>query len=60
MPRGSGLAGRPVTALATAPDGGALYAVSAATRLVRLDPRNLAVAGEVTMRSELGAILRTT
>jgi DNA-binding beta-propeller fold protein YncE len=58
--RASGLAGRAVTALAAAPAGDALYAVSAATRLARLDPRTLRVAGEVTARGGLGEILRTT
>jgi len=57
--RASGLAGRAVTALGAAPDGGVLYAVSAATRLVRLDPHTLRVAGEVTAQGGLGEILRT-
>lgn len=58
--RGTGLGGRAVTALAAAPGGGALYAVTDATRLVRLDPRSLAVAAEVTMSGPPGAIVRAT
>jgi len=59
-PRGMGLIGRPITALAAAPDGGGLYAVAGATRLLRLDPRTLAVAGEAALDGPLGAILHAT
>src|SRR5215472_6652153 len=58
--RARGLAGQQVTSLAMAPDGSTLYAVSGATKLLRLDPRTLAVAGEVTVPGPLGAILHTT
>jgi hypothetical protein len=57
--RASGLAGQRVTAMGAAPDGG-VYAVTGATRLVRLDPRSLAVDDQVTLRGPLGAILHTT
>lgn len=55
-----GLSGRPVTALALAPDGGAVYAVSGGSRLVRLDPRTLATAGEVALPGPAEAIVPAT
>jgi hypothetical protein len=59
MARATGLAGQPVGALATSPDGGVVYAVTG-SRLLRLDPRSLARTGEVTLRGRPGAILRVT
>jgi hypothetical protein len=53
---GAGLAGRAVTALAAG--GGAVYAVSGASRLLQMDARSLAVTGEVAAGSPMGAILR--
>jgi hypothetical protein len=58
--RGRGPAGLAVTALAASPDGRDLYAVSGATRLVRLDPHTLRMAGEVRLSGPLGAIVRVT
>ena len=57
--RTAGLTGQRVSALAVAPDGGAVYAV-VGSRLLRLEPRSLALAGEVSLHAPLGAILRVT
>lgn len=58
--RTTGLAGQRVRALASAPDGTGVYAVTGASHLLRLDPRSLGVAGDVTLGGPLGAILRAT
>jgi hypothetical protein len=57
--RAAGLSGKRVTALAAAPDGRAVYAV-VGSRLLRLDPRSLGLAGEVPLSGSPAAILRVT
>ncbi len=58
--RVTGLAGQRVRALAAAPGGTGVYAVTGASHLLRLDPHSLGVAGDVTLTGPLGAILRAT
>ncbi len=58
--RATGLAGQRVRALAAAPNGTGVYAVTGASQLLRLDPRSLGVAGDVTLTGPPGAILLAT
>ena len=57
--RAHGLEAQRVTSLAVAPGGGAVYAVGGFARLLRLDPRSLAVASDVLV-GQLDGILRAT
>jgi DNA-binding beta-propeller fold protein YncE len=51
------LTGLAVTGVGVAPDGRAVYAAVDGTRMVRLDPRTLATAGDVQLGAPVGAIL---
>src|SRR5215472_9949255 len=54
------LEGERIRAIAFAPDGSALYAVSQGGRLLRVDPPTMAKVSDITLGAPLEAILQTT
>ena len=49
-----------IRGLAFAPDGSAIYAVSQAGSLLRIDPRTMAKVSDITLGATLEAILHTS